>query len=298
MRLTPLALPPLRPPVHSSRLANEADQASPAGGAGAGAASSAPRAEHPLSNANIMKHLTPFVNASDYLFVAGVSRCWSNAWRRLQRPKETSGISATTTPSQLRHSFSCGLERNSSVCLAAARLRRSDLLKVARAAGCPWDVTVAIELARSGCAEMLKWARSSEDPCPWSEEVCDLAAEGGNMSLVRWLRMKGCPCSPRTMAGIAATGGLKRNLGPEALVQWAWSTGVPWDGSTSNNLARRGELDTLKWAVGEGCLTSAETTAAAAGCGRLDVLMWLRSQDCDWGPDTCWEVCTCMPVVV
>ncbi|CAN0352979.1 unnamed protein product, partial [Ectocarpus sp. 13 AM-2016] len=109
-----------------------------------------------------------------------------------------------TTASQLAHSFRCGLDRRLSVCLAAARLGRLDLLNCARAHGCPWDVVVADEIALRGFAEMLRWARSVEvDPCPWNAGTCDLAAEGGHMPLVRWMRSKDCPCSPRTSAGIA-----------------------------------------------------------------------------------------------
>ncbi|CAM9560830.1 unnamed protein product, partial [Ectocarpus fasciculatus] len=76
--------------------------------------------------------------------------------------------------------------RSLTVCLSAARCGRLDLLKCARAHGCPWGVVVANELARRGFEEMLRWARSVEvDPCPWIAETCDLAAEGGHIQLMK-----------------------------------------------------------------------------------------------------------------
>lgn len=200
-----------------------------------------------------MGHLSYFVADNDHLSVASVSRLWSNLLRRL---------SATTTPDQLRHSFACGLVRHASVCVAAARLNRLDLLQVAVDAGCPWD-----------------------------KEVCDLAAEGGNRGLMRWARTNGCPCSPRTMAAIAALTGLTRNLSPVALLEWGLGTGAPMDERTANNLACRGDLDAVMWAVEEGCPVNEETTAAAAGAGHLHVLEWLHSSGCPWGPTTCSQVC-------
>lgn len=284
--LDSLSSPPCcaRPPVPPRVLPNETENASPASsasaagaGAAAGAADDALYARLALTNQDVMTHLVPFIDHDDHLFVAGVSRSWSSAWKR---PRKTRGMSATTTASQLQASFDCGLRRNMPMCLLAARLKKLDLLQVAMAAGCPWDVAVAIELARGGYFEILKWARAVVNPIPWNHEVCDFAAEFGHMELVMWLRENKCPCTPRTMAGIAANAGLAGTV-----LRRVRKTGATWDVATANNLARRGFLGTLMWAVQEGCPVDKATIAAAARGGHLDVLVWLRRNGCYWDPD-------------
>ena len=260
------------------------------GGAASNALAVAGRGGNPLRNSEIVTNLASFFDDSVYLFMGGVSRCWNDAWRRQRLPQETSGISSTTTPGQLRHSFACGLERKSSVCVAAARLKKLDLLQVARDAGCPWHADVAIELVRGGFTGALKEACSGEDACPLTEGLIDTAAECSRWGDMRWLFDQGCPCSPRTMAAIAANAGRKGNVGPDALLQLARSRGAPLGVATSVNLARRGLEETLTWVVEEGCPIKEETSAAAAQGGHMDVLVWLRSQNCPWDVETCKQV--------
>ena len=246
----------------------------------------------PVASPDIIGHLVPFIDR-DYLFVAGVSRVWNNAWNQHQRPKETLWMTTTTTPSQLRRSFACGLEPSLLVCLEAARLKQLPLLKVAREEGCDWNVVVTCELAGSGFSEGLKWACSVDNPIPWNSEVCDLAAQSGDMELVAWLLRKGCPCSALTMAAIAASDGLNEDVDTGGLLQWARSVGVPWDVSTTANLAFLGRREILEWTTGEGCEIGMETTAAAARGGQLEVLKWLRSRGCFWDTTTCEGVSSC-----
>ena len=44
---------------------------------------------------------------------------------------------------------------------------------------------------RGGHLEVLKWARANG--CPWDEGTCAYAAEGGHLEVLKWARENGCP---------------------------------------------------------------------------------------------------------
>ena len=45
--------------------------------------------------------------------------------------------------------------------------------------------------ARGGHLEVLKWARANG--CPWDGRTCAFAAEGGHLEVLKWARANGCP---------------------------------------------------------------------------------------------------------
>ena len=61
------------------------------------------------------------------------------------------------------------------------------------------------------------------------------------------------------------------------LLNWARSTGMPWDARVCAAAAGGGHLEVLQWARANGCDWSESTCAAAAGGGHLKVLQWVRT---------------------
>ena len=46
--------------------------------------------------------------------------------------------------------------------------------------------------AKHGQLEILKWARANG--CPWgNEKTCAFAAKGGHLAVLKWARENGCP---------------------------------------------------------------------------------------------------------
>ena len=45
---------------------------------------------------------------------------------------------------------------------------------------------------RVGYLEMLRWARANG--CPWDAQTCSGAAFEGHLEVLHWARVKGCPC--------------------------------------------------------------------------------------------------------
>ena len=51
----------------------------------------------------------------------------------------------------------------------------------------------------NGHLEVLKWARAHG--CPWDESTCvnaTYAAKKGHLEVFKWARARGCPCSAAT----------------------------------------------------------------------------------------------------
>lgn len=86
----------------------------------------------------VLRHLLPFVAGDGFLFVAGVSRGWRDAWG-VERPPETTIDAAVESPSRLGWARASGLEWGAIVCARAAAGGHLATLRYARALKCPWD---------------------------------------------------------------------------------------------------------------------------------------------------------------
>ena len=104
-------------------------------------------------------------------------------------------------------------------CELAAKEGYLDLIKWARANGCPWDAWTCTYAAEHGHLEVLQWARTNG--CPWDEWTCSRAAEGGHLEMLQWARTNGCPWSQYTCHEAARGGHLE-------VLQWAISNGCPY----------------------------------------------------------------------
>ena len=90
------------------------------------------------------------------------------------------------------------------LCGVAARGGHLEVLKWARANGCPWDEWTCACAAEGGHLEVLKWAR--ENDCPWVEDTCASAALDGHLEVLKWARENGCPWDEDTCKRAAAIG--------------------------------------------------------------------------------------------
>jgi len=70
--------------------------------------------------------------------------------------------------------------------------------------------------AKGGHLEVLKWARANG--CPWNEATCKLAASNGHLGVPQWARAHGCPWDERTCAYAARNGHLE-------VLQWVRAHG-------------------------------------------------------------------------
>ena len=121
-------------------------------------------------------------------------------------------------------------------CSVAAKYKYGhlDVLKWARANGCPWGVEMSQNAAKGGHLEVLRWAR--EKDCPWDSNTCAYAAEGGHLEVLRWACENGCPWNASTCEYAAKGGHLE-------VLRWARENGCPWDEHTRRIAVSKGFIE-------------------------------------------------------
>ncbi|KAJ8609345.1 hypothetical protein CTAYLR_009299 [Chrysophaeum taylorii] len=164
------------------------------------------------------------------------------------------------------------------VCALAAHASQLEVLKWARANGCPWDEVTCESAALGGHLDVLRWARANE--CPWDGATCAGAAKNGHLEVVKWARANGCPWDERTCAAAAREGQFH-------VLEWARANGCPWNDTTCLWAAAAGNLDVLKWLRANGCPWDRYTCSVAARAGHLEVLKWARQNGCPWRKAAC-----------
>ncbi|CAB1100071.1 unnamed protein product [Ectocarpus sp. CCAP 1310/34] len=200
---------------------------------------------NPLMQPDIVFRLMEFVGGEQYIFFAGVSRTWRDAWEG--RPTTTRAFTADTGVPQLSQSFKCGLAPRSTVCRDIAALGRLDLLVSAR----------------------------EQHECPWDEETCSCASENGHADVLRWAFANGCPWDADTCTMAARHGHL-------GVLKWARSNGCDWNSETSKLAAVGGHIEVIQYLHEHGCSLDADTCYGAARAGHLKILMYLRAHGCEW----------------
>jgi hypothetical protein len=151
-----------------------------------------------------------FVGASEYCFLAGVSRGWraqqlglsfveARSERRTKDKLRTAYRAAFTTAARLQWALDSKLSvfavRDDLSALQLVNLvqevavdARAEVLVLnrAQAAGSRWRESICAEAARAGDLRTLLWAR--EQSCVWTlGEILDSAAQGGHMNVLLWL---------------------------------------------------------------------------------------------------------------
>mmetsp|Transcript_1732 Transcript_1732/g.4204 ORF Transcript_1732/g.4204 Transcript_1732/m.4204 type:complete len:121 (-) Transcript_1732:7-369(-) len=110
---------------------------------------------------------------------------------------------------QRRPSTCTGVGEGTGLPLGSVHL---ELLRWARAHGCPWHKWTCTEAAAGGHLQVLQWARAHG--CPWDEETCAEAAKGGHLAVLQWAKGQGCPWDARQCLEVAL------ETGHRAVVRW------------------------------------------------------------------------------
>ena len=118
--------------------------------------------------------------------------------------------------------------------------------------------------AFTATVEMLRWAKANG--CPWTARTCAYAARGGHLEVLKWAREQECPWDAWTCACAGGGGHLE-------VLKWAREQECPWDAWTCSDAAERGQLEVLKWLREQECPWDAWTCALAARGGQLEVLI-------------------------
>jgi hypothetical protein len=66
-----------------------------------------------------------------------------------------------------------------------------------------WVDTICPAAARAGKLDVLRWARTVK--CPWTEATCLAATEGGHLHVLQWARVNGCPWDRSACFDVATT---------------------------------------------------------------------------------------------
>ena len=165
-----------------------------------------------------------------------------------------------------------GSLNKSLVCKCAATYGQLDVLKWARANGCPLDADTCSRAAAEGeHLEVLKWLHANG--APWNEITCAWAAKYGHLEVLQWAHTNGVPWNNLTCAWAAEGGHLE-------VLQWARTKGCPWTDATCACAAHGGHLEVLRWARKNGCPWDVNTCTMAAEGGHLEVLQWSRENGC------------------
>ncbi|CAN0160045.1 unnamed protein product, partial [Ectocarpus sp. 12 AP-2014] len=237
---------------------------------------------NPLADPTILRDLIPFAAGDGFLFVAGISRSWRDAWG-VERPPETEIDAAVQSPSRLGWARASGLGWGPSVCARAASGGHLATLRYARALGCPWDWTccaLATTKALVPVSAMIQWA-ASQPASSSSSVVADDPLRPKRLEVLKWCRENGCPWDEATTSEAAREGNME-------ILRYAVGNGCPRNVLMCAYAAAAGHLETLKWArEEEGCGWNEATCAFAAAGGHLEVLEWARERGAPWGEETC-----------
>ena len=209
---------------------------------------------------------------------------------------------ALTYPSLLSadknpHSGSYGM-----VCSMAASKGTLDVLREARAIGCPWDgVDTAKHACRNGHLLLLQWARLPYQPdrVQLSSDCYLSAAKGGHLDVIKFLREERCGYDNRS-AFAAARLGHPRCL--ELLYDICTENEARWrPNDVCASAVSSDRIDVLKtaWALEPEMYDSFDNPfmsfsvppmQRAAYRGRIDMMEWLLDNGCPWGSSTCQAI--------
>ncbi|CAN0196883.1 unnamed protein product [Ascophyllum nodosum] len=272
---------------------------------------------------DVISDVLGFCPREAFLFLAGVSKSWKNAWLAAGYSKGTGVRQAAATQARTEWvldepMFNCacqaavgifgdwlgvlsltaaagnlgGLKAAASargsgwaskasgkkVMRAAADGGHLEVLKWARAQGCPFGFDTSCAAARGGHLEVLKWL--VQQGCPCDEYMCSAAAEGGHLEVLEWALDIGCELDEGTCNAAAEFGHVE-------VLRWARVRGCSWNEDTCTSAARGGHGDVLLWALSEGCPCNEEACGAAASAGHFELLKLLRALGCPWDKYTC-----------
>jgi len=273
----------------------------------------------------VLKHMDPL----DRSLFAGVSPSISDAVMKSENPSDMSKPLpvAGVTPGIWLDAFTDSLEKfrygvltypsllsadksqstkRGLVCSIAASKGNLDVLREARAIGCPWGNT-ATYACRNGHLQILQWARLPYqldyrfDPVQLTSDCYYSAAKGGHLDVIKFLREERCDFD-NTSAFEAARLGHPRCL--ELLYAICTEIDGRWRPSgVCASAVSSGRIDVLKvaWNLQPVVYNAeyyndpfmnfnVEPMQWAADGGRIDMMEWLLNNGCPWGSHTCQTI--------
>ena len=274
--------------------------------------------------AMVLGHMDPV----DRCFLAGASKSIGDAVMKSENPSDASKPLpvAGVTPGFELYLFTESLEKfrygyltypkflsadknhhselYGEICSTAASKGTLDVLREARAIGCPWGNT-AINACRNGQLQLLQWAHGpfQSDRVQLNSRCYAVAAQYGHLDVIKFLREEKCGCDKKASYE-AARFGQPRCL--ELLYEICVENEAQWKPHEVCTLAVSSErIDVLKtaWAL-EPAVYDAEYNQnpflsfnvqpmqRAAYRGRIDMMEWLLNNGCPWGSYTCDAIAT------
>jgi hypothetical protein len=149
-----------------------------------------------------------------------------------------------------------------------------DVIRWARANGCPWDSAASESAARRGNLGILQWLVA--EGCPYGDMTRAWATVRGHNDVCQWLDDRRCPDRPDVQWTHAIAGGHNE------IIDWLLASGHPWPEDACKQAATHGQLDALKRARGDGCPWGAGVCAVAARFGRAHVIEWAIANGCPY----------------
>ncbi len=149
-------------------------------------------------NLDVLKHVFSFVGQKQYRFVAGVNRCFQEAYLE-EFPNEKWTYLNTSTEelarlcwSEIKHpNMHPNIYHQWVLCRSAAAHGKLPSLQFLRSVKCDWNERTCAAAAGTGHLNIVQWCR--ENGCPWDEYKCSSAAQNGHLNVLQWCRRKGCP---------------------------------------------------------------------------------------------------------
>jgi len=136
------------------------------------------------------------------------------------------------------------MQRDTSICEAAAGGGHLDLLQKLRCRGFVWDVSTCTAAARGGHLPVLQYARAER--CPWRDSVLAEAAGTADVKMLEWMCANGCHKDPEACTVAGSTGRLDN-------LQFLRSVDVKWSSVVCHRAALNNHLRVLQWAYANGC---------------------------------------------
>ena len=168
----------------------------------------------------IFREVLAWAGKGEFLFIGTINRRFYKVYKKLTGNTRTSYASAFSSIPRSKMTLQQSDRLKFSACGTAARWGYLEVLKWARANGCPWGSSTCTYAARGGNLDVLKWARANG--CDWDGWTCAYAAEGGYLDVLRWARANGCPWNERTCSYAAEGGHLD-------ILKWARENGCDWN---------------------------------------------------------------------
>eukprot|EP00953_Heterococcus_sp_UTEX-ZZ885_P035645 18387-Heterococcus_DN1.PRE.1 len=258
-------------------------------------------AASPLEDAGILLHMLNILGPGHHLYIAAVSRAWSDSYAMVASAQTTSRTShyvedivvltldpqttltsasfASASRLNLAHEYYDLAFDDKDVQRIAGQAADVATLQVAHGLGLPWSSEVLIGAAESGSRSKLHWLHR-EQGCELPADISYHAARSGSLDLLTWLQDNDNEFTAKTCEGAAAGAHVH-------LLQYLCSEGCVGDEEACSAAVMFGHLTTLQWLHEHACPWDAESICEdAVVSGNIEMLAYLKQQGCEHSAGT------------